>query len=73
VALASANVAGKTTIADVYFRRQKRYNGPCGIPAWGTIMIGDRSHVTEWAEFVDAEVPESELSGERDRPLAREH
>jgi|GEM_PF-7068444 len=36
-------------------------------------MTGNRSHVTEWAEFVDAEVPESELSGERDRPLAREH
>jgi len=35
-------------------------------------MTGDRSHVTEWAEFVDAEVPESELSGERDRPLGRE-
>jgi hypothetical protein len=35
-------------------------------------MSGERSHLTEWAEFVDAEVPESELSGDHDRPPGRE-
>ena len=30
-------------------------------------MSGNRSHVEEWAEFVDAEVPESEKSRDADR------
>jgi hypothetical protein len=37
-----------------------------------TQMSGERSHLTEWAEFVDAEVPESELSGDHDRSPGRE-
>ncbi|SNZ14943.1 hypothetical protein SAMN06269185_2324 [Natronoarchaeum philippinense] len=35
-------------------------------------MSRKRTHVTEWAEFVDADVSESTPSVDRDRPLRRE-
>lgn len=35
-------------------------------------MPAERSHVTEWAEFVDAEVQESALSEDRDDSSERE-